>query len=83
MLASVVGLLLFFIFVYAVAGTMLFMNVFHQKCFDADGKPEEAGDDEDMYGCGNWRTCPTGYTCEVIVARGEGTPCTHLAKRPP
>ena len=65
MLMSVVGLLFFFIFLYSVAGTMLFMNVYHQKCYDADGKPEEAGDDEDMYGCGQWRTCPTGFTCQV------------------
>ena len=32
LLMSVVGLLVFYVFLYAVAGTQMFMGAFHDKC---------------------------------------------------
>ncbi|KXZ54859.1 hypothetical protein GPECTOR_4g931 [Gonium pectorale] len=66
LLGSAVGLMLLFVFVFAVAGTNLYANVYHQKCYSAlTGLPEESRQDPDMLGCGNWRSCPANYTCEV------------------
>ncbi|KXZ54857.1 hypothetical protein GPECTOR_4g929 [Gonium pectorale] len=66
LLGSAVGLMLLFMFVFAVAGTNLYANVYHQKCYSAlTGLPEESKEDPDMLGCGNWRSCPANYTCEI------------------
>lgn len=39
---ATVGLMLFFMFIFAVAGTTLYSAVYHQKCYsDITGLPEE------------------------------------------
>jgi hypothetical protein len=65
LLMSVVFMLLFFLFVFGVAATELFADVFHHQCVDVDGDFEPPGyEAPDEYGCG-FRQCPTNYTCEV------------------
>jgi hypothetical protein len=65
LLMSVVFMLLFFLFVFGVAATELFSDVYHHQCVDVDGDFEPAGyGTPDEYGCG-FRHCPTNYTCEV------------------
>lgn len=72
LLMSVVGLLFFFMFIFAVAGTELFSDIFHYGCVDDAGNVEASWADADEYGCGA-RQCPTvpttpvDYTCVVSL----------------
>ncbi|GIL55077.1 hypothetical protein Vafri_10594, partial [Volvox africanus] len=68
LLGSAVGLMLLFMLIFAVAGTILFAGVYHRKCYsNISGLPEESEEDPDMLGCGGWRHCPANYTCRVTA----------------
>ncbi|KAK9823801.1 hypothetical protein WJX72_005586 [[Myrmecia] bisecta] len=71
MLMSVVGLLLFAMFMFAIAGMMMFDGAYHRACAnDATGELERPPSNNiDEYGCG-YRKCPPGYTCTTFR---EGT----------
>ncbi|GIL57898.1 hypothetical protein Vafri_13128 [Volvox africanus] len=66
LLASVGGLLFFFIFIYAVAAVQLFPKTYHFVCLDPFGVPLHTGDDPDMFGCGGSGHCPANYTCKLL-----------------
>ena len=55
-------------------GLYLFTGAYHTACFSkGDGTNtsmmglESGFDDADLFGCGPWRSCPTGYECMVGV----------------
>jgi hypothetical protein len=65
LLVSVVVMLAFFLFLFGVAATEVFGDIYHHQCVDEQGKFEPPGySAEDEYGCGS-RQCPEGYTCKV------------------
>ncbi|GLI63280.1 hypothetical protein VaNZ11_006186 [Volvox africanus] len=66
LLASVGGLLFFFIFIYAVAAVQLFPKTYHWVCLDPYDVPLNIGDDPDMFGCGGSGRCPANYTCKLL-----------------
>ncbi|KAG2432797.1 hypothetical protein HXX76_008531 [Chlamydomonas incerta] len=66
LLASVGGLLIFFVFLYAVAAVQLFPKTYHNTCLDAEGVPLNMGEDPDMFGCGGRGQCPANYTCTLL-----------------
>lgn len=66
LLMSVVLLLFFMLFLFAIAGMQLFQDAYHQTCVDpATGLPEPAQKGNDVFGCG-WRACPAGYECRKL-----------------
>lgn len=67
LLVSVVGMLFFFLFLFAIAGLQLYADVYHKACFeDETGELEEAlGNSPDEMGCGGSRSCPSGFSCQV------------------
>lgn len=63
-----VGLLTFFLFLYAMVGMQLFANAFHYQCYhDVTGEAENdiMGTDGEpsQLGCGGVRECPEGFSC--------------------
>eukprot|EP00198_Chlamydomonas_reinhardtii_P001158 XP_001690493.1 voltage-gated Ca2+ channel, alpha subunit [Chlamydomonas reinhardtii] len=66
LLASVGGLLIFFVFMYAVAAVQLFPKTYHNTCLDPEGVPLNMGEDPDMFGCGGRGHCPANYTCMLL-----------------
>ncbi|GMH39581.1 hypothetical protein BSKO_07479 [Bryopsis sp. KO-2023] len=66
LLVSVVGLLFFFLFLFAIAGIQMFVQVYHHACVhDITGDIEVAlGNSPDELGCGGSRSCPADYTCQ-------------------
>ncbi|GAB4819675.1 hypothetical protein N2152v2_006721 [Parachlorella kessleri] len=63
LLISVVQLLVFFTVLAAITGTLLFMDSFHQACFDDMTGTQETNDGGLYdYGCGS-RYCPANFTC--------------------
>jgi hypothetical protein len=61
---TVVVLLGFFLFLFAVAGVILFKNIYHYACVDGQGRIEHSWEDRDTrdsFGVG-WRPCPAGYS---------------------
>jgi hypothetical protein len=77
LLMSVVVLLGFFLFLFAVAGVMVFKNIYHYACVDAQGNFEhylEDLDTVDSFGSG-FRKCPEGYSVKYFrweAGRGWG-----------
>ena len=69
LLVSVVGLLIFFLFLFAIAGIQMFMEVYHRACVDSGTGQVEIGkgNSADEFGCGGMRRCPDGYTCQVVA----------------
>ena len=68
MLASVVGLLYFFMLLFAIAATVLFGDAAYFACVDAAtgdvlGEPASG----EVWGCGAHR-CPAGMACKVRCA---------------
>ncbi|KAG2448926.1 hypothetical protein HYH02_006274 [Chlamydomonas schloesseri] len=66
LLASVGGLLIFFVFLYAVAAVQLFPKTFHNTCLNPEGVPLNMGEDPDMFGCSGRGQCPANYTCTLL-----------------
>lgn len=61
-----VGLLTFFLFLYAMVGTQLFAQTYHYECYnDVTGQSDnELLRDNALHaGCGGRRNCPSGYSC--------------------
>lgn len=61
MLLSVVGVLFFYIVVFAICGMSVFMEGMHHRCGEEDGFPLEL----ESFGCNGagGRTCPDGLIC--------------------
>lgn len=70
LLVSVVSLLLFFMFLFGIAGIMLFSGAGHYECISLiDGSTEPTpSNNPDEWGCGGARRCPANYTCQVSSA---------------
>jgi Ion transport protein len=67
LLASVSGLMLFFLFLFGVVGTQLFAQAYHQACVNVStGETEIHHIRQGQWGCGGSRTCPANYTCSQI-----------------
>eukprot|EP00854_Cymbomonas_tetramitiformis_P010393 gene10393-12292_t len=70
LLLSVVGVLLFYMVVFAIFGLALFMDPLHHRCIDEARIPVEPA----SFGCGNQgRQCPSGLRCafhDVEFAEG-------------
>ena len=68
LLVSVVSLLMFFLFLFGIAGIMLFSSAAHYECIsviDGSTDPALSNNYPDEWGCGGARTCPTNYTCQA------------------
>ena len=71
LLVGVVGLLVFFLFVFGVTGTELFAGDFHRVCVADDGSGRAEGQESypGEFGCGA-RRCSDGFTCERLADPG-------------
>ena len=70
LLVSVVGMLVFFLFIFAVTGTELFAGDYHRVCVDdATGRPEASATYDGEFGCGA-RRCPAGFACARVEGAG-------------
>lgn len=65
-LLAVTGMVVFFLYVFAVASAQMFPSIYHYRCIDGSGNPE-IGIDPDEFGCGN-RRCSAGYRCTVSAS---------------
>ena len=71
LLVSVVVMLFFTMFLFAIVGMQVFPNAYHFACAnDVTQEVNTSGGSPDEFGCGGARRCPTGYTCTVFK---EGT----------
>jgi len=66
LLVSVVGLLFFFLFLFAIAGLQMFQDSYHQLCVSSETREPEF-EMEDEFGCvmsgSDGRECPASYEC--------------------
>lgn len=71
LLVSVVGMLFFFLFLFAIAAVQVYSDVYHKACFHNEtGELEKAlGNSLDEMGCDGMRSCPNGFSC-LEVRRG-------------
>ena len=47
-------------------GLYLFTGAYNSACYNSTlGLLEQGFDDPDLFGCGPWRQCPSGYQCTV------------------
>lgn len=68
LLVSVVSLLFFFLFLFALAGLLMFYDVYHYACYSPIYGIEIAmGNSPDEMGCSQFRSCPENYYCKVIL----------------
>ena len=71
MLASVIGLLYFFMLLFAIAATVLFQDAAYFACLDSgSGDVLDETASGEMWGCGA-EACPAGMACQVRQG-GEG-----------
>ena len=71
LLVSVVSLLMFFMFLFGIAGVMLFSGAAHYECIsiiDGSTDPAPSNNYPDEWGCGGARRCPANYTCQASSA---------------
>ena len=71
LLVSVVSLLMFFMFLFGIAGVMLFSGAAHFECIsiiDGSRDPTPSNNYPDEWGCGGARKCPANYTCQASSA---------------
>jgi Ion transport protein len=67
LLMSVIALLFFMLFLFAIAGMQLFQDSYHRSCVNTSTgqlEPSQSGQ-HDTYGCG-WRKCPEGFQCQTL-----------------
>jgi hypothetical protein len=83
LLVSVVGMLIFFLFLFAVAGVSIYKNVYHYGCHHPTEGWETNTQSPDGFGCGR-RQCPANYTClvsdplHVSMRQCVSMPCCKL-----